>query len=162
VFTSLSELNTGDGEFDPFPADNGRQLFFCRAVEQRSGSWYADIMMADRSPISGSYGAATVASELSEELAVDANPTLTRDRLTVVFSSSRPGGKGSLDLWYAVRTGLDQPFSAPQPLAALNTLANDSESALSADGCELYFTSKRAGGLGGADLYRARFQSSAP
>ena len=77
-----------------------------------------------------------------------------RDGLEMVLSSKRPGGAGLIDLWSSTRaTTLDQNWSTPQNLRALNTSANDGAPALSWDGTELYFYSNRAGTTGGNDLY---------
>ena len=47
-------------------------------------------------------------------------------------------------------------WSRPQPIADLNTRSNEREAAFSRDGNYLYFSSDRAGGAGGYDLYVAR------
>jgi len=47
------------------------------------------------------------------------------------------------------------PWSTPQPIAALNTTADDSDPEISSDGLELIFHSRRGGGAGLYDLYRS-------
>lgn len=67
-------------------------------------------------------------------------------------SNDRAGASGGWDLWQArLKEGR---WSSPQALA-LNTSANESDPFFSADGQWLYFSSNRAGGIGGDDLYRA-------
>ena len=67
-------------------------------------------------------------------------------------SADRAGGPGGGDLWQARREGIR--WVDPQPLP-LDTPAEESEPAYSADGRWLYFVSDRKGGHGGRDLYRA-------
>jgi hypothetical protein len=73
------------------------------------------------------------------------------------FASSRAGGgaKGELDIWVAHRVDLASPFGAPVNVAELNTASADRPSWISSDGCRMYLTSTREGGLGALDVWRA-------
>src|SRR5205085_1412413 len=51
---------------------------------------------------------------------------LSRDELTMYFTSDRPGGRGGDDLWFATRESADAPWDEPQNMRALNTTAADS------------------------------------
>jgi hypothetical protein len=84
--------------------------------------------------------------------ASDEGATLTRDGLTVFFASSRPGGNGSLDIWMASRTSLDDDFSTAVNLGAINSARDELDLALGPDGQELFFSSARDGTY---QLYRA-------
>ena len=78
------------------------------------------------------------------------------DGNAIVWSSpDRAGGPGGGDLWIARR--VDGRWQDARPLA-LDTPASESDPAFSADGEWLYFVSDRAGGAGGNDVYRARFE----
>jgi WD40-like Beta Propeller Repeat len=84
----------------------------------------------------------------------DQQPSVRRDGLEVIFTSDRPGGLGSFDLWVATRASTSDPWSSPQSLGSpVNSPAVDQRPALSWDGTELYFGSTRPGGLGSQDLY---------
>ena len=76
------------------------------------------------------------------------------------MSSKRAGGAGLIDLWTSTRaTTLDQNWTTPENLPAVNSSANDGAPALSWDGTELYFYSNRTdlpGATGGNDLYVSR------
>ncbi|MFP6873538.1 MAG: hypothetical protein VCA55_08505, partial [Verrucomicrobiales bacterium] len=50
-------------------------------------------------------------------------------------------------------------WSRPQPIKAINTGANERSPAFSPDGKYLYFSSDREGGLGGYDIYVARWNA---
>ena len=71
------------------------------------------------------------------------------------FASDRPGGLGGMDIWYAVIIGEGKPGNCTNLGAPVNSDSNDITPFYSNDeGC-LYFSSNRAGGLGGFDVYCA-------
>lgn len=90
----------------------------------------------------------------------DMHPTLSKDGLSLLFSSNRPqdttltgcdGGAGGsgLHLWVAQRDSLDSPWQAPQPLTMINSPDSSpyQEHApyLTTDGHWLFFHSTRPG-----------------
>lgn len=82
--------------------------------------------------------------------------SISPDGQQIVWGSTdRPGGAGGWDLWQATR--VEGRWSDPRPLA-LNSIGNDFDPIISADGHWLYFFSNRDGGAGGDDLYRAARQ----
>ena len=44
----------------------------------------------------------------------DMHPTLSKDGLSLIISSTRPGGSGGLDLWVSQRDSLDSPGRLPR------------------------------------------------
>lgn len=66
-------------------------------------------------------------------------PAFALDGRALVFASDRSGGAGGLDLWRSI-ADLDG-WLAPQPLAGLNTPADEAHPAPSPDGFALHFTS---------------------
>jgi len=74
------------------------------------------------------------------------------DTLTLYFQSNRPGGPGGYDI-YQSTIGEDWAFSAPTLVAELSGPADDYQPAVRKDGRELFLTSTRPGGFGGADLW---------
>ena len=74
----------------------------------------------------------------------DWSPTITADALTIYFASKRTGGQGNDDIWVAKRTSATLPFTAPQNVAELNTVAFELPHWLSADGCRLYLARSQA------------------
>src|SRR5437899_8709612 len=81
---------------------------------------------------------------------------LSRDELTMYFTSDRPGGLGGDDLWFTTRASLDDPWADPQNMSALNTDKADSLAVLSSDEHVMFFHSTRAGGCGAGDIWMTR------
>jgi hypothetical protein len=86
----------------------------------------------------------------------DGCPILAPDGLTLYMASNRPGGFGGLDIWAAHRDEVGDPWRSPSNLGAdINTSA-DEFCPSPTRGRRLFFVSTRAGGCGGADIYRTR------
>ena len=75
---------------------------------------------------------------------------LSRDQLTIYFTSDRPqGGLGGDDLWFATRESVESPWHDPQNMGPrINTPSIDSLPFLSPNEHILYFYSTRPGGCG--------------
>jgi WD40-like Beta Propeller Repeat len=85
---------------------------------------------------------------------IDAGPAISKDALSLYFTSDRPGGYGSVDIWVSQRVTVDAPWGSPQNLGPIvNTGALDAIPALSRDGHWLFFNSTRDGGFGQLDLW---------
>jgi Tol biopolymer transport system component len=141
-FAPLDKLNTQENEWDPFISPDGLRLYYAEHVPSKSQN---RLMVAERSTTGGTWSKkgpipGLDLTDLSPKTKSD-NPAVTADELTIVFSSDHAGSvAGSRDLWYAVRTDLSQPFSAPRQLPAVNTDQWESEVTVTPDGCRLYFT----------------------
>lgn len=95
---------------------------------------------------------------------VDTDPCLSPDGKKLFFASRRPvtgtTPKADYDLWVVELTNTG--WSEPRHLnAPVNTDSQETSPSPAADGT-LYFSSNRAGGKGGADLYRLKPGDSAP
>ncbi|MBN4940330.1 TolB family protein [Stenotrophomonas pavanii] len=85
----------------------------------------------------------------------DFDPAFSADGHVVYFCSDRADGQGGDDL-YRVSMGSDGRFGEPVNLGpAVNSAADEFAPMLSPDGRTLLFSSDRAGGAGGHDLYSA-------
>lgn len=69
------------------------------------------------------------------------------------FSSDRPGGQGGMDLWYAVMIDVGRPGNCTNLGTPVNSDSNDITPFYSNEEGMLYFSSNRAGGQGGFDIY---------
>lgn len=87
----------------------------------------------------------------------DFDPAFSADGRTVYFCSDRRGGIGGDDVWQVEFDGTGGGrFGTPEPLGpSVNSAGDEFAPMLSADGRRLLFSSDRAGGAGGHDLYLA-------
>jgi hypothetical protein len=93
----------------------------------------------------------------------DMHPTLSKDGLTLIFSSTRAGGAGGLDLWVSRRESLDSAWLKPENLTMLNSPFDDHAPNLTTDGHWLFFHSGRPGGCNGGgstELWAAHRQNT--
>lgn len=89
---------------------------------------------------------------VNDVAADDATPTFTADLLELYFSSSRSGGLGGDDVWYATRASRTDAFEPPRPVPTVNTQRNESSPAISADGLTLFVGSDRASAVADGDM----------
>jgi WD40-like Beta Propeller Repeat len=84
----------------------------------------------------------------------DRHPAISKDGLTLYFTSDRPGGLGGDDIWVSHRADLDDPWGQAQVLgSSINTAATEYAPTLSRDQHWLLFISTRPGGFGGEDIW---------
>jgi Tol biopolymer transport system component len=89
----------------------------------------------------------------------DQGPAISKDGLSLYFSSGRPrpdGSSGGSDIWVSQRLSLEAPWSPPVNLGGVvNTADDDSIPALSRDEHWLFFNSNRNSNtsFGGTDIW---------
>jgi hypothetical protein len=82
---------------------------------------------------------------------------ISADGLSLYFDSNRFGGSGGFDIWVATRKATDEQWGAPVNLGPImNTVYEEFDSNISADGLSLFFASDHPGGSGDFDLWVAR------
>ena len=82
---------------------------------------------------------------------------LSKDELTMYFTSNRPGGLGGDDLWFATRASLNDSWGPPENMTPLNSQAADSLAVLSSDEHVMFFHSTRQlGSCGAGDIWMTR------
>jgi hypothetical protein len=146
-------VSTEHGEFCSVFSPDGNEFYFALtgapypvivAMRQINGQWTEP----EIAPFSGKY--------------LDYDMAFTPDGKRLFFCSQRPlGGDGppsnNTDIWYVERE--DTGWSEPKHLqGAVNSDAQEYYPIFAQNGT-LYFSSTRAGGHGGADIYRARFEN---
>lgn len=91
----------------------------------------------------------------------DYGGALSKDGLSLYFTSTRPGGFGGEDLWVSQRASEDDPFGVPVNLGSvINTTAAERTPALTRDGHWLLFASNRADGFGGLDIWASHRENT--
>jgi hypothetical protein len=151
ISSTSAALNTEGLEGCPFVAQRDDVLYF---TSNRAGGlggldiWYSvreeDGAWAD--PVNF-----TAVNSAANELC----PMAHRNGRTFLFVSNRTGGCGGDDL-YATRLHTRHGWAVPANLGcSVNSVANEASPSLL--DTELYFSSTRAGGLGGSDLYISSF-----
>jgi hypothetical protein len=83
--------------------------------------------------------------------------SISKDGLTLYFSSKRPGGHGKADIYVTTRATRNDPWDEAVNIGpVINSFALDGVPWISPDNLELYFTSRRPGGYGVGDIYVTR------
>ena len=145
-------LNTRDNEGAHSLTADGRMLFFT-ACNRRDGMGLCDIYTSilDKGSWSKPVNLGSpVNSRYSEK-----HPTISADGRVLYFTSSRPGGKGSYDIWRSSWDG--QNWSEPENLGdSVNTPGIEQSPFLHPDQRSLYFSSTGWPGMGQGDLFFSR------
>lgn len=137
---------------DPVLSPDGLQVLLARNNDE----YDQDIFVASRSSLETEFDQpAIVVPGLSSE-GSDSDPSISADGQVIVFSSSRPGGMGDKDIWYARWDGESYQAHPLPGSVELNTSRDEGEVFIRSDGCELFFAAER-GGTGERDIYRALF-----
>jgi len=101
---------------------------------------------------------------LGEPLNTAANewyPFLAYDGSYMIFASDRPGGQGSVDMWYTVYE--EGAWQAPVNLGGfVNSGSDDSVPFLAANDTRLYFVSDAPGGYGSFDIWWCAVSGGTP
>lgn len=147
----LARVNAVAGKhFDPFLNGDGLHLYFAPAAgaQQR-------ISVATRTAVEQDFATPNLVGGIRTAATTgdDADPALSQNERVIVFSSTRSGGDGGTDLWFATRSGATGNFSTPSRIPNVNSGKNDGDPMLSADGCDLYFASTRDARNGNANDY---------
>lgn len=114
----------------------------------------SDIYVSSRANVGDLWAPLSRVDELSSDSG-DGTGAVTDDGLLFVMTSSRPGGLGDGDLYFASRNDEGDPWDTPVLAEGLNTGFDDSQAWMSPDGLVLFFDSDRTGGQGQRDIYTA-------
>jgi len=84
----------------------------------------------------------------------DAGPALSKDGLSLYFTSNRPGGMGGTDIWVSQRASREDPWGEPVNLGpTVNTAFDEGVPSFSRHGHFMYFNSVRPDGFGANDIW---------
>jgi Tol biopolymer transport system component len=130
----LAKVNGTTDDVDPYLLQNGNVLYF---TSNRAGNYG----LYRSSKIAGAFSTPLLVSgDNLDSASLENSPVVTPDELTLYFSSDRPGGLGSLDIYTSTRSTTADAFGAPIALTSVNTASTDTPTWVSPDGCALYFS----------------------
>ncbi len=142
-----SPVNTSSLEISPCLSPDGNSIYFSSIRAGGMGGF--DIWVSHK--VSGDWGTPVPVAEVNS-VNNDFHPFITSDGRHMYFSSERSSGIGEQDIYVSVLVG--STWSAPQLIPGYaNTADDDSHPSVTADGQKMYFSSDRAGGMGGSDIY---------
>ena len=155
-------VNTMFGDSGACLSPDGLTLYLCDVPFDLSpdGHGGQDLWMATRAAAHAPWGQRVNMGPTLNTSFDDGTPSISGDGLTLYFSSTRPGGSGSWDLWMTTRPSTSDRWGAPTNLGAtVNSLNGETFPSISADGLELYFSEWdviRPDGYGEGDIWVTR------
>lgn len=133
-------VNSSDWDWAACVSLDGRELYFTSEHGCVPNDW--DLWVSARPTADAPWGQAVNMGIKVNSSSPDGNPTLSEDKLMLIFSSERPGGKGLGDLWATRRSAVGEPWSVPVNLGGpVNTSGYEAGPSLSLDGRYLFYTS---------------------
>lgn len=144
-------VNSKLAEYLPSQTIDGTQLFYTRRVEL-----YNEDFFGSKRVKGGNWETATPLKGSLNTPQSEGAMMISQDGEWLVFTGCyRPDSYGGCDLYISYRT--PNGWSAAKNLGSkINSDQWESQPCLSPDKRELYFASRRAGGLGGSDIYVSR------
>ena len=144
---ALTGLDTPTDDRHPWLSPDGLTLYWATGGATTANEQIVFATRATRSP--AAWGSAIVATDLDTDGVADSSASLTADGLVAIFSSTRTGGDGSVDLWQATRASSSTTFGSADhtALAAIDTPGVEADPDLSEDGLTLVYSSQSGSDL---------------
>lgn len=146
-------VNSEMSEYLPYLTADGNLLFFTRLVGNQEDIFYAQKM-------DSTWKKAESLSALINTNDNEGAHCISADGKFLFFTAcNRSNGLGGCDIMFATNNGKawSKPDFMPRPI---NSEAWESQPSFSADGRSLFFTSNRAGGFGGKDIWVSQLGSN--
>ena len=145
-------VNSMYTDTEPSMSSDGLALYF--RSTRPGGAGGSDIWITKRTSVFESWGAPENLGSIINSQYSDAAPCISPNGLSLYFSSSRPGGSGSYDIWVATRTTTGDSWGTPVNAGStVNSSSADDGPTISSNGLSLYFHSRRSGGFGKDDIW---------
>jgi len=147
-------INSNVGDFCPYLSADDLSLYFNSSRWGGHGS--CDLYVARRTTVHSAWQTPVNLGGRVNSSNTDGNPVILDDGLTLLFSSSRPGGYGQEDLWVSSRATVSSSWGDPVNLGpAINSSQRETSLSFCGDGAIMLFASAQ-GGIGGVDLWQLR------
>jgi len=144
-------INTNNNEGYTSVSADGRYIFF--SVCNQDGYGSCDIFYSFLK--GNAWSRRMNLGDRINSAAWDAQPAISADGKTLIFSSARPGGLGGKDLW--ISYWKNGSWTIPENLGKTINTADDEEAPyLHYDGKTLYFSSSGHTGYGQHDIFRSQ------
>jgi len=150
--TPVEGINTSGREGSACLTSGGSRLYF--SSNRPGGAGDVDLWVAERAGGSGPFVSVQNLGAINSA-AWEEGCAIGDGGLSLYFTSYRPGGVGRCDIYRATRASTADAFAAPELVPVVNSADEERIPVLSADGRELFFSSDRAGGKGGHDIWMA-------
>lgn len=135
----IEEVRTQASEATPFISGDGLTLLFEASIGP-DALGNKDIYLTQRRDRNAPWDPPVNLGDNINSPFYDGCPCLSRDGLTLLFSSDRPGGEGGRDLWRSRRDSIGEPFGPPENLGGgVNNYKDEISPMLSADNKMLLF-----------------------
>lgn len=147
-------LNTSDNEGANSLTADGRTLWFT-ACNRRDGQGMCDLYYSNW--LDGKWSTPKNAGSKLNSRYSEKHPAVSADGRKLFFTSNRPGGKGSYDIWVSERRA--GVWSDPVNLGdSVNTPGLEQSPFIHPDQQSLYFSSTGWPGMGQGDLFVSRLK----
>jgi len=156
------EINSKTHESSATFSPDGHFMYFNRTGDKKvevGDDKYASIRIMRAEFVEGNWTNVTDLP-INDDSFSNEHPVLSIDGKKLYFSSDRPGGQGSFDI-YSCDVNQDGSLGQPQNLGdVVNTKHREQFPFVSDDGKVLYFTSDGHQGMGGLDIFYSRIYES--
>ncbi|MCQ2297954.1 MAG: OmpA family protein [Bacteroidales bacterium] len=178
LFDDKGIINTPDNEGQPCFSPDGKTIYFTRCESRENQTLGCAIFTSVK--VNPAMDGEKKSSKKKKDPNADLNaqwdvpelihlgdteynylyPAISRDGLTLYFTSDMPGGYGGYDLWVARRKSVADEFGVPRNLGPkINTAGREVYPTLQGDTI-MYFSSDGHPGLGGLDLFKTQLEGS--
>ncbi|MDN5203361.1 OmpA family protein [Fulvivirgaceae bacterium BMA10] len=153
--------NIGDVINTPYHDSNislnadGSQLYLY-SDDTGNGDIYVSNMNAD-----GSYSEPELLSENINSSFTENSVSESPDGNILFFASNRPGGLGGIDIYYVTKDKRGEWSRVKNMGPVINTEQDDYSPFIHYDGKTLYFSTKGRKGMGGYDIFKSEYDSTA-
>jgi flagellar motor protein MotB/Tfp pilus assembly protein PilF len=156
IFRLNAQINSNNDEYINFVSEDESSMIFTRKDKNNnivSGSSYREYFIESMSE--GSCWQEAHKIKIPDIEGNTGGMTLSFDGKQMYFTACNwPDSKGGCDIYTS--SFVSGEWSKPYPLGSnINSKAWDSQASISADGENLYFSSRRAGGKGGSDIWKS-------
>jgi Tol biopolymer transport system component len=134
-------VNSSSSENSPSISTDGLTLYFGDWPSHRPGGYGSvDIWVTTRPTTADDWGTPVNLGTTVNSSASEGSPDISGDGLELYFTSNRPGGYGSLDIWVTTRATTEDGWGTPVNLGpTVNSSGLDHCSGISDDELTLFF-----------------------